>query len=235
MGAPLVSCKEPSPISYPERIPFEHHLVGHTEVIGLTSATSLGNEARLRGRSSRTFSDSKAGRAKDFLENLRTGALARYTTCVDNAGQGGQNTGCVPRTAKSADMSELSLRCGHGRRLERDGQLLDGFASRGGELCRARLLRRAGGASRPDGLRTCVRSRVLADSHDAEDAFQAVFLVLARRAASIRNRESLASWLHGVALRVASAARAARERRKVQEGTAAGRRAVTVGDRQRRG
>ena len=109
-----------------------------------------------------------------------------------------------------------------------DGQLLDRFASRGGELAElafSALVERHG----PMVLRVC--RRVLADPHDAEDAFQAVFLVLARRAASIRSRESLASWLHGVALRVASAARAARDRRKAHEGRAAARRAVIVEDR----
>ena len=64
-------------------------------------------------------------------------------------------------------------------------------------------------------LRVC--SGVVRNRDDAEDAFQAAFLVLARRARGIRNRESLASWLRGVALRVAWGARAASAKRVAHE------------------
>ena len=67
----------------------------------------------------------------------------------------------------------------------------------------------------PAVLRVC--RDVLGDHHQAQDAAQAVFLVLARSAKSIRRREALGSWLHGVALRVARRARDVEARRRKAE------------------
>jgi RNA polymerase sigma factor (sigma-70 family) len=92
-----------------------------------------------------------------------------------------------------------------------DAQLLDRFASRRDEAAEAafeELVTRHG----PMVLRVC--RGVLHDSHDAEDAFQAVFLVLASRAGTIRRSGSVASWLFGVAQRVASRARRGAARRQ---------------------
>ncbi len=81
-----------------------------------------------------------------------------------------------------------------------DSQLLDRFLARGGDDAEdafAALVHRHG----PTVQGVC--RRMLPASHDAEDAFQATFLVLARRAASIGRREKLGSWLYGVAVRTA--------------------------------
>ena len=99
-----------------------------------------------------------------------------------------------------------------------DRQLLDRFVARAGhgdeadaEAAFEVLVKRHG----PMVRRLC-RS-LLNDHHDADDAFQATFLVLARRAASIRDREAVASWLYGVAGRVAARARAEARRRRLLE------------------
>ena len=59
--------------------------------------------------------------------------------------------------------------------------------------------------------------RVLRDDHDAEDAFQAAFLVLARKAAQVMPREKLGNWLYGVAFQTAIKARAMRMKRRTRE------------------
>ncbi len=92
-----------------------------------------------------------------------------------------------------------------------DGPLLAQFAARrdeAAELAFGALIERHG----PMVLRVC--RQLLGDRHAAEDAFQAVFLVLARRAGSIRHPDRLAPWLHGVALRTAREARARDGRRR---------------------
>jgi RNA polymerase sigma factor (sigma-70 family) len=88
-----------------------------------------------------------------------------------------------------------------------DAGLLDRYVAVGDEMSFAALVDRHG----PLVLHVCWR--VLGDRHDAEDAFQTTFLVLARKAASVRPRETLTAWLHGVAYRVALKARLARTRR----------------------
>jgi RNA polymerase sigma factor (sigma-70 family) len=82
-----------------------------------------------------------------------------------------------------------------------DAALLERFVRHRDETAFAALVARQG----PMVLRLC--RRVLGDAHAAEDAFQATFLVLARKAGSIRRHEALAAWLYGVAYRVASRAR----------------------------
>ncbi len=62
-----------------------------------------------------------------------------------------------------------------------------------------------------------VCQRMLGDIHEAEDCFQATFLILARRARAVGRPESVGGWLHGVACRVAARARHVLARRRAQE------------------
>ena len=101
-----------------------------------------------------------------------------------------------------------------------DAQLMERFATRHGEAAEAAfaaLMERHG----PMVLRVC--RRVLNDPHDAQDAFQATFLILVRRPDAVRQRASLAGWLYGVALRVAAHSRAVSARRRVVEQAAGSR------------
>jgi RNA polymerase sigma factor (sigma-70 family) len=92
-----------------------------------------------------------------------------------------------------------------------DGQLLEDFVAARDAAAFEALVRRHG----PMVLGVC--RRVLGDAHDAEDAFQATFLVLARKASSVWPRQMVGNWLYGVAHTTAVRARAAKARRRQRE------------------
>jgi HlyD family secretion protein len=98
-----------------------------------------------------------------------------------------------------------------------DRQLLERFIGRGDASAFEVLVLRHG----PMVLRVC-RNR-LRDPNDAQDAFQATFLILVRRSGSIRRLDSLGSWLYGVASRVSARVRTGAARRRGAEERAAAR------------
>lgn len=102
-----------------------------------------------------------------------------------------------------------------------DGELVTGFVRARDESAFAELLRRHG----PSVYGVC--RRILGPGPDADDAFQAVFLVLARKADSVRPPGMVGGWLHGVAVRTANKARVMAARRVKHERAATARERVT--------
>ncbi|MDR3638059.1 MAG: sigma-70 family RNA polymerase sigma factor [Isosphaeraceae bacterium] len=101
-----------------------------------------------------------------------------------------------------------------------DGQLVERFAAQGDGEAFAAIVARHGAMV----LSVCRSALGSRDASDAEDAFQATFLVLVRRAGSFPLNGSLAGWLYRVARRVARQARIEASRRRTRERAAAGRR-----------
>src|SRR5262245_15134175 len=114
----------------------------------------------------------------------------------------GSLAGVIPRLRGVALVSHGSMS---------DPELLEGFVSRRDEVAFEVMVRRHG----PMVFGVCLR--VLRHRQDAEDAFQATFLVLAHKAASVSPRSKLAGWLHGVAHKTALKARYRAARRSVVE------------------
>jgi RNA polymerase sigma factor (sigma-70 family) len=92
-----------------------------------------------------------------------------------------------------------------------DGQLLERFITHRDAAAFDALVWRHG----PMVLGVC--HRLLGNLHDAEDGFQATFLVLARKATSVSPRERVGNWLYGVAYTTAARARAANAKRRQRE------------------
>jgi RNA polymerase sigma factor (sigma-70 family) len=111
------------------------------------------------------------------------------------------------RTVSAGDLAGLS-----------DAELLGRFAGRRDEAAFTALVRRY------SAVVFGVCRRVLRHEQDAEDAFQATFLVLAKKASGVGRAGAVGNWLYGVAFNVARHAKAARHRRGVKEKTAAERR-----------
>lgn len=108
------------------------------------------------------------------------------------------------RTLQASDLADVP-----------DVELVGRFVEGRDEAAFAALVKRHG----PLVLGAC--RRVLRHEQDAEDAFQATFLVFARDAASVRRAEGIGNWLYGVAFNVARRAKTARHRRAIKESEAA--------------
>jgi RNA polymerase sigma factor (sigma-70 family) len=118
----------------------------------------------------------------------------------------------MPHPALSAALARASRSINSSSESEMtDGGLLTRFIQTKDETAFAELVRRLG----PMVLGVC--RRITRDNHLAEDAFQAAFVVLARRASDIRPREGSRGWLYGVAVRTAKRARAVSIHRNARE------------------
>ncbi len=123
-----------------------------------------------------------------------------------STGQSGSATGYLTALFRGGTLSSKS-----------DSELLEQFIAARSERDESAQLAFSALLSRHGAMVLRVCRGVLRDDHQAEDAFQATFLILASRAKSIRRQVSVASWLYGVALRVATTERSRTARRRRHE------------------
>src|SRR5438309_7867401 len=114
-------------------------------------------------------------------------------------------------TEKLSHVQELPTIGWHEEGKASDGERLERFVVQRDEEAFTNLVHRYGS------LVLGVCQRVLGDTHQADDAFQATFLVLVRRASSLDGRGPLGNWLYAVAYRTATKARMTAARRRARE------------------
>src|SRR5262245_29679788 len=130
-----------------------------------------------------------------FSRNFRFPPPFRETTLEEGMRPSGAN---MASRAFSSVLRYLHRAVGGPNAPEQgDGQLLERFITGHDQAALDAIIQRHGR------LVWGVCQRLLHDPHDAEDAFQATFLVLIRKAATVEKRSSLGSWLYGVAYRIA--------------------------------
>ncbi len=131
--------------------------------------------------------------------------VAAVCTWRRKARSGGLRMSAIRRGLAFRDLGRLFQ---NGALPSQDGALLECFVADGDESAFEAIVARHGSMV----LGVC--RRLLGDSHDADDAFQATFLVLVKKARQLRDAERLGPWLYGVATRVATKARAQEARRR---------------------
>src|SRR5262245_23997918 len=109
-----------------------------------------------------------------------------------------------------------------------DRELVERFVAGRDETAFGALVARHG----PLVLGVC--RRILGNAQDSEDAFQATFIVLSRKASTVRSLDSVSSWLHGVAVRIALKARSLAAERRTRERRAAEMTPMTAPEAQQR-
>ena len=170
----------------------------------------LERKYRLRGRRGGFF----FGRGKDGTRNAQNrGNDSRLACTLRTSGDthGAKPVSSMHRGSVIDSIQRLFEAGTLGTLSER--QLLERFLTCGDRSAFEAILARHG----PMVLGVC--RRVLENSHDVDDAFQATFLILVKKAGSIRDRDALGTWLCAVARRVAVRARASSRRRHARERT----------------